>query len=131
MISEDEKTPSSSESGAPPLSGQLSIQVAVADPEDDGQKERKSPRMAVDFEAGLRPRGGSSAVSVHILDLSTHGFRIDSHLDLQVGTDVWLRLPGLEPSHARVAWTDGYVAGCAFERPLHPAVLDMILARMK
>lgn len=138
MVSEDEKTPGSSDSGTPPLSGQLSIQVAISDPDADSgdhesvdHKARASSRIAVDFEAGLRPRGGTAPVSVHILDLSTHGFRIDSLLDLAVGTDVWLRLPGLEPTHARVAWADGYIAGCAFERPLHPAVLDMIVARMK
>lgn len=123
----DEKEPAK-EPGTPPLSAELSIQVAVSDPD---QKARKSSRVAVDFEAGLRPRGGAAAVSVHILDLSTHGFRIDSLLDLAVGTDVWLRLPGLEPSHAKVAWTEGYISGCAFERPLHPAVLEMIISRMK
>jgi hypothetical protein len=127
MSSGDTNGPPPPEGGTPPLSGELSIQALP----DLDQKARKSSRVAVDFSAGLRPRGGTSAVSVHILDLSTDGFRIDSLLDLQVGMDVWLRLPGLEPTHARVAWTDGYLAGCAFERPLHPAVLDMIIARAK
>ncbi|MDQ8756295.1 PilZ domain-containing protein [Sphingosinicella sp. LHD-64] len=116
------------EGSTPPLSGELSIQVSVSDPD---QTERKSSRIPVDFSAGLRQRGGAAPVSVQILDLSTHGFRIDSLLDLSVGTDVWLRLPGLEPCHAKVAWTEGYLAGCAFERPLHPAVLDMIVSRIK
>lgn len=112
---------------APPLTGEISIQVSVSEPD---QKARQSQRIPVDYSAALRPRGGSSPISVHILDLSEHGFRIDSHLDLAVGMDVWLRLPGLEPSHAKVAWTEGYVAGCKFERALHPAVLDMIVKRM-
>lgn len=128
MNSGDNDRPSDPESGAPPLSGELSIQVAVPDPD---QKQRQSERVPVQFDAGLRPRGGASAVSVQILDLSAHGFRIDSQLDLAVGTDVWLRLPGLEPCHAKVAWTEGYFAGCKFERPLHPAVVDMIISRMK
>lgn len=126
MSSGDTNGPPPPEGGTH-LSGELSIQ-AVSDPD---QKARKSSRVAVDFSAGLRPRGGTSAVTVHILDLSTDGFRIDSLLDLQIGTDVWLRLPGLEPTHAKVAWADGYLAGCKFERPLHPAVLDMIIARAK
>lgn len=128
MNSQDKDGPAPGDDGAAPLTGELSIQVTVSDP---GQKERKTERVPVSLDAGLRPRGISSAVSVQILDLSTHGFRIDSQLDLAVGTDVWLRLPGLEPCHARVAWVDGYVAGCAFERPLHPAVLDMIVSRAK
>jgi len=128
MTSGDDNRPPDTENGAPPLSGELSIQVAIPDPD---QKQRQSSRVPVKFDAGLRPRGGASAVSVHILDLSVHGFRIDSQLDLAVGTDVWLRLPGLEPCHAKVAWTEGYVAGCKFERALHSAVLDMIISRMK
>lgn len=110
------------------LSGHLSIQVAVEDAAPDCAKARNADRVSVELDAGLRQRG-ASAVSVHILDLSTHGFRIETHLELSVGTDVWLRLPGLEPNLARVKWTDGSVTGCAFERPLHPAVLDMIVRR--
>jgi hypothetical protein len=40
---------------------------------------------------------------------------------------VWLRLPGLESLHARVVWMRGHLLGGEFVRPLHPAVLDMIV----
>lgn len=91
-------------------------------------RERKAPRIPVDLGAGLRQRG-ASGVSVRVLDLSPHGFRAVTHLELYEGADVWLRLPGLEPCHARVAWTEGHYIGCAFERPLHPAVVDMIIRK--
>lgn len=91
-------------------------------------RERKAKRLPVDMGAGLRQRGGGG-VSVRVVDLSAHGFRIASHLELQIGSDVWLRLPGLEPCHATVAWQEGHYIGCAFERPLHPAVVDMIVRR--
>jgi hypothetical protein len=126
MSSGDKSEPPPSEGGTPPPSDELSTQASAPD-----QTARKSSRIVVDFSAGLRPRGGTAAVTVHVLDLSVDGFRVDSMLDLHVGMDVWLRLPGLEPIHAKVAWIDGYLAGCAFERPLHPAVLDMIIARSK
>jgi hypothetical protein len=89
------------------------------------QRARRSPRRPVDMSAALRQRG-ASGVSVQVLDLSPEGFRAATHLQLPEGTDVWLRLPGLEPYHAKVAWTEGHYIGCAFERPLHPAVVDMI-----
>ena len=63
------------------------------------------------------------------MDLSTDGFRVGTHLDLAAGSDVWLRLPGLEPCHAQVMWCEKNTLGCAFVRPLHPAVLEMIVAR--
>jgi PilZ domain len=109
----------------PPISGEISTARDL--PEGD-KKARNSERVPIEMGAGLRQRGGSG-VSVQIMDLSTHGFRIETHLDLHEGADVWLRLPGLESCHATVAWVRGYVAGCKFERPLHPAVLEMIVAK--
>jgi hypothetical protein len=89
-------------------------------------RDRKADRRHVDVNAGLRQRG-AAAVTIHVHDLSTHGFRASTHLELLPGTDVWLKLPGLEAWHSKVAWMDGHWIGCAFERPLHPAVLDNIL----
>ena len=89
---------------------------------------RKAERTGVEIGAGLRQRG-ASGVSVRVLDLSPHGFRAATHLVLPEGSDVWLRLPGLEPFHAKVAWSEGHYIGCAFERPLHPAVVDMIVRK--
>lgn len=91
-------------------------------------RARKSDRTPVDIGAGLRQRG-ASGVSVRVMDLSPHGFRAATHLELFDGADVWLRLPGLEPYHAKVVWTEGHYIGCAFERPLHPAVVDMIVRK--
>jgi hypothetical protein len=89
---------------------------------------RQAERAHCEIGAGLRQRG-ASAVAAHILDLSTHGFRASTHLDLQIGADVWLKLPGLEAMHAKVAWSTSHFVGCAFERPLHPAVLEMIVRK--
>ena len=112
---------SSSQFAGPFFVGELS----VAD-EAPAPKSRTSKRVPIAIDAGLRQRG-AAGVSVEVRDLSTHGFRASTHLELAVGSDVWLRLPGIEPCHAKVAWAKGQFIGCAFERPLHPAVLDMIV----
>jgi len=117
---------SPSDLGTPFLTGELTTELRS----QPTLKDRKSQRVAIDMDAALRQRGGSG-VSVHILDLSTDGFRASTHLDLPPGTDVWLRLPGLEPYQAKVAWSKGEYIGCAFERPLHPAVLDMLVRRIR
>lgn len=91
-------------------------------------RARNAERVMLALSAGLRQRGAAT-VTVRILDLSTHGFRIDTHLTMQVGTQIWLRLPGLESVPAHVVWVHGHSAGCAFDRPLHPAVLAMIVQR--
>ena len=87
---------------------------------------RQAERAPTDMSAGLRQRG-SGAVSIRILDLSISGFRASTHLELAPGTEVWLKLPGLESWPSKVVWMDGYLMGCAFNRPLHPAVLANIL----
>ncbi|HEY0014324.1 MAG TPA: PilZ domain-containing protein [Allosphingosinicella sp.] len=105
------------------------LEISTPDPVPAAvAKARIAERVEVSFGAALRQRG-ASGVSVQIADLSTNGFRVATHLVLQAGTDVWLRLPGLEPCHARVAWSRGHYVGCAFVRPLHPAVLQMIVRK--
>ena len=92
------------------------------------KRARLAERVDVEFGAALRQRG-ASGVSVQIVDLSTNGFRVATHLELPAGTDVWLRLPGLEPCHARSVWSHGHYVGCEFVRPLHPAVLQMVVRK--
>jgi hypothetical protein len=92
-------------------------------PDSDG---RRAARAEVVLGAGLRQRG-AHAVTVQVLDLSVTGFRAATHLELSAGSDIWLKLPGLESLHARVVWMRGHLLGCEFLRPLHPAVLDMIV----
>ncbi len=112
-------------SGGAPRSGELSTEAGFPASTRQG---RRAERVSVELGAGLRQRGASGC-TVQIMDLSTDGFRVATHLELFPGTDVWLRLPGLEACHARVMWAEGHYVGCAFVRPLHPAVLDMIVAK--
>lgn len=114
-----------SEYGTPFLSGELTTDARPA----PTPTSRKSQRVSLEMGAGLRQRGGTG-VSIQIVDLSVDGFRASTHLQLAKGTDVWLRLPGLEAYQAKVMWTKGAFIGCAFERPLHPAVLDMIVKKV-
>ena len=113
-----------SEFGTPFLSGELTTGAKPS----SSLTSRKSERVSLELGAGLRQRGGTG-VSIQILDLSVDGFRASTHLQLEKGSDVWLRLPGLEPYHAKVMWAKGAFIGCAFERPLHPAVLEMIVKK--
>ena len=113
-----------SEFGTPFLSGELTTDLRPA----QDLTSRKSTRVNLELGAGLRQRGGTG-VAIQIMDLSVDGFRASTHLQLEKGNDVWLRLPGLEPYQAKVMWAKGNFVGCAFERPLHPAVLEMIVKK--
>jgi hypothetical protein len=64
-----------------------------------------------------------------VVDISIAGYGVHADVPLSNGANVWLRLPGLEARLARVIWVRGSDFGSQFSEPLHPAVLDMVVAR--
>lgn len=72
-------------------------------------------------------RPGETWFRSHISDLSVSGFRLQSFMKLMSGDGLWVMLPGFEGRRAHVLWSRGPEAGCQFERPLHPAILDHIV----
>lgn len=93
----------------------------------EGDESRHALRKAVKMRAHLRDRG-TTRFEIEVVDLSTTGFRAQTSFTLWPGTTVWLTLPGLAGLEAVVAWRDKYRYGCAFTKPLHPAVFDHIVA---
>ena len=44
---------------------------------------------------------------------------------------VWLTLPGLEPKLAKVRWVRGFTIGCEFDQPIHAAVFNHLLRKVR
>jgi PilZ domain len=109
----------------------------AADPEeatwgawtDRPPARRRTPRRFVTDEMSLRRRG-SVAFQVPLADVSVAGCRVELIEFVATGDHVIARLPGLEPFGATVAWADERSAGLRFDRPLHPAVFDLLLSRL-
>ncbi|WP_413060608.1 PilZ domain-containing protein [Sphingomonas carotinifaciens] len=91
-----------------------------------GQELRQSLRRKVKMRAHLRDKG-QTRFGIDVVDLSQQGFRAETSFTLWPGTVVWLTLPGLAPLEAVVAWRDKFKYGCAFAKPLHPAVFEHIV----
>lgn len=72
-------------------------------------------------------RPGETWFTSRIADLSLGGFRLQSFIKLTPGMELWIMLPGFEGRKAVVLWARDHEAGCTFEQPLHPAILDHIL----
>jgi PilZ domain len=89
-------------------------------------RERRAERFQTDISAGVRERG-RSGMPIEVVDLSTHGCRIEFEGALIVGAHAWLTLPSLESRHARVAWMVEGEAGLDFVEPLHPIVAQSLL----
>lgn len=91
---------------------------------------RKSARTSLNAEV-LFKRSGQINYRVRILDLSRHGCKIECVQRPRVGEAVWVKIEGLESLESVVCWIDGFVAGVEFQKPLHAAVFDLLLSRVK
>jgi len=68
---------------------------------------------------------GASGVDAEVLNISESGFMAtaDGHFD--VGTRIWLMLPGRERANAVVKWTAGGRFGAEFAEPISLDGLDI------
>ncbi|MBA3896285.1 MAG: PilZ domain-containing protein [Sphingomonadaceae bacterium] len=90
---------------------------------------RRAQRLDVRLEAELREPGSSQRFEVTVVDLSVVGFRCETSFTLKPGQRVFVTIPGLGPIEAVVEWRRLYAYGCSFDRPLHTAVFDLLVAR--
>ena len=61
---------------------------------------------------------GANGVDVRVLNLSERGFMAQTDGHFEVGSRVWLMLPGRERANAVVKWTAGDKIGAEFAEPL-------------
>ena len=76
-------------------------------------------------------REGTRRWSIDVAAITARSVAFDSFAALRVGSLLWIVLPGLEGWPARIVSVDGYRFTCEFTQPLHPAVLERILALAK
>ena len=98
------------------------IKAKIADAEDPSDRRRFS-RYAVDLEARVRELG-ESGIEARILNISESGFMAESAGSFEVGSRVWLMLPGRERANAIVKWTAGDKLGAEFFEPISLEGLD-------
>lgn len=88
---------------------------------------RSARRRVVNLAAAVREDGASTR-PVIVIDIATGGFRVETGEHLEVGAEVWLKLPGFEARRSRVVWSEGEQAGCEFENPLHAREIALLSA---
>ena len=98
-------------------------QLAIL-PVTDG---RTAERRIVNLAARLREPGAKVAAA-EVQDLSIKGFSARCDIALEPGSNVWLKLPGLEPQNSRVVWYEDGKGGFEFSTPLHPATLELLVS---
>ena len=61
---------------------------------------------------------GASGVEAKVINISERGFMAASDAEFEVGSRVWLILPGRERANAVVKWTAGDKLGAEFAEPI-------------
>jgi hypothetical protein len=93
----------------------------------EGQEERRrANRAALRLSATMR-EPGRSRTGVRVIDISTHGCRIEATNCASADAWVWLSIAGLETQYCRVVWKAQEFAGLEFATPLSDAVLERLL----
>ena len=92
-------------------------------------EHRRTMRLDVCFNAGLREPGSAHKFEVDVIDLSMTGFRFETSFTIKPGSMVFVTIPGMSTLEATVHWSRGFIYGAQFDHPLHTAVFDLIAAR--
>jgi hypothetical protein len=98
------------------------IKARISDAGDPSERRRFS-RHDVDLDARVRELG-ESGIDARILNISSSGFMAQSDGRFEVGSRVWLMLPGRERANAVVKWTAGDKLGAEFAEPISIEDLD-------
>jgi hypothetical protein len=93
-------------------------------------RPRRVPRISLEAEVTLR-RSGQINYRVHVYDISLEGCRLEFVERPDLDELLWVRFDGLEALEAVVCWTLPPLVGLQFRRPIHPAVFDLLVSRLK
>jgi hypothetical protein len=92
----------------------MKARIAEASDQDD---RRNARRLPVELDATMRELG-ASGVEARVLNISDRGFMAQTEAHFEVGSRIWLMLPGRERANAVVKWTAGDRLGAEFAEPL-------------
>ena len=87
--------------------------VEAPDPSD----RRRMPRVPVELDVKMRELG-ENGVEARVLNISSSGFMAESEGRFEVGSRIWLMLPGRERANAVIKWTAGDRIGAEFAEPV-------------
>ena len=96
---------------------EMSFAMIKARIAEDRDERRRSERLPVELDAKMRELG-ANGVDARILNISETGFMAVADGQFEVGSRVWLMLPGRERANAVVKWTAGDKLGAEFAEPI-------------
>ena len=83
----------------------------------DSSDRRRTRRRMVDLGARVRELG-AEGFEAKVINISETGFMAEADGEFEVGTRIWLILPGRDRANALVRWTAGRKLGAEFAEPI-------------
>jgi len=102
---------------------EMSFKMISARIAEDQSDRRRASRFPVEFEATMRELG-ANGVEATVLNISKSGFMARTAVHFEVGSRVWLLLPGRDRASAVVKWIAGDKIGAEFAEPISLAGLE-------
>ena len=94
----------------------MTIKARISEVEDPADR-RRSARLPVEIDAKVRELGNEGC-EARLINISETGFMAESDGQFEVGTRIWLMLPGRERANALVRWVAGHKIGAEFAEPI-------------
>ena len=94
------------------------------------QAPRKSARVHIHAMVKLRRRGHHN-FTVRAFDFSPEGCKLEFVERPQLDETVWIKFEGIELLEANVVWIEERFVGVEFVRPIHQAVFQMLIDRVR
>ena len=94
----------------------VTIKARIAGAMDPSDR-RRSSRHTVEIEAKVRELG-SEGCEARLINISETGFMAETDGEFEVGTRIWLILPGRDRANALVRWVAGDKIGAEFAEPI-------------
>jgi hypothetical protein len=83
----------------------------------DPTDRRRTMRVPVEIGARVRELG-AEGFEATVLNISETGFMAEAEGEFEVGTRIWLILPGRDRANALVRWIAGTKIGAEFAEPI-------------
>ena len=93
------------------------IRARIGETAAEADERRRHSRIPVELDARVRELG-TEGVEARVLNISEVGFMAETDGDFDVGTRVWLMLPGRGRANAVVKWIAGEKIGAEFATPI-------------
>lgn len=109
--------------------GKAGLVFEAEEPDPKRYWPRRSDRVQLTAEVSMR-RLGKTGFRVKVFDLSPDGCKLELIDTPRIDEHVLVKFDGLEALESEVCWVAEQCAGLRFEKPIHPAVFELLLGRI-